>query len=275
MLHINYLKFSLGAVLCQLIIAAASSGSYDIPEKYSLECNSCIFSELQETVKDELCVVEFAKNIGHNTTCKSISIVLKYDDKISEASKTYNIPKEMIQAVLFKELRMIDFRDDISDAFVDKCFDIHKRLVTSDNIDIIDKLVIIMTDTKGSSTGIGQVFPETAIKAYNWYTEKYGNSDSKTINYLNTYQRECMWRKLQDDNTCIDYIALVLKYEAECNLNIDVNSACEKDIENLFIKYNGAYYYGGEVLKYYNLFCRLETASIKSDDSQNQKTSLE
>ncbi len=275
MLQINYYKFTLCAVLCQLIIAAASVGSYNIPAEYTCDSNECVFGALNQTVKEELHIVEYTKNLGHNTTEESISIVLQHDEMIKEASKKYNVPRQMIQAVLFKELRMIDFRDDISDKFVDNCFIINRNLSESQSIDFVEKFIIHVTDTTGSSTGIGQIFPETAIKAHNWYMENYKNSNKNKLNYYDTRQREDIWRALQNDETCIDYMALILKYEAEHTLNVDINDNEEKDLIEIFIKYNGASYYGYEVLKYYKLFCQLETANIQSPESSHTKTSLD
>lgn len=216
-----------------------------------------VFNSLKTTVRKELNIVEYTKNFGYFTSNESINKVLDDDKIIVAASKKYDVPKEMIQAVLFKEIRMIDFRDDISDCFVDNCFKINRFISSTLKKDIFNNLVSNITNIKGSSTGIGQIFPNTAIKAYNWYFSNTYNVKSNYINYNDVKQREKIWRALQNEEININFVALILKYEAINNLGIDINTASDDDIKNLFARYNGAMSYGDEVYEYYLLFKKL------------------
>jgi len=254
------LFLNLEFVVYQIVLIIVSLSTSPIPPQYASSDNMDVFNSLKATVRHELHIVEYTKNIGHNTSGESIFIVLDDDKIITSASKKHDVPKEMIQAVLFKELRMIDFRDDISDFFVDNCYKINRDFSEISNTSIYACLITCITNTKGSSTGIGQIFPETAIKAHNWYCSKNENLKNDCIDCKDILQREKMWRSLQDDETSINFIALILKYEAAINLNIDINNASDDDIKRLFVRYNGATYYGDEVFKYYELFGKIEPA---------------
>ena len=243
----------------QLMMISFLLGVFNLPQTGRAAQKTDIFTELESAVKHELHIVEYTKNIGYNTTEESAEIVIGYDDIISDAAEKFDVPKQMIQAVLFKELRMIDFRDGISDIFVDKCFKAHRRLIEKTNRSIFTDTLACLTNTKGSSTGIGQIFPETAIKAYNWYI-KDNEFPTECVNCNDIGQREYMWRALQDDKTSIFFVALILKYEAEFNLGIDISGAKDKDIKALFTRYNGAGYYGDEVFNYYSVFNKMKSA---------------
>jgi hypothetical protein len=204
---------------------------------------------LKKTVIKELNIVEYTKNIGYYTSDESINKVFINQDKITTASKKYDVPKEMIQAVLFKEIRMIDFRDDISDCLVDNCYKINRFVSVNHSKDLSSNFISNLTNIKGSSTGIGQIFPHTAIKAYNWYFSYTYKVSNNNIDYNDVKQREEIWRALQDDEININFVALILKYEATHNLRIDINNASDDDIKKLFTRYNGAISYGDEVFK--------------------------
>ena len=62
-----------------------------------------------------------------------------------------------------------------------------------------------------------------------------------------------MWQKLQDPETNIQYVGLVLKMEAQ-NLDIDLNSATREEKIKVIGEYNGNIAYGRQTIKYYDLF---------------------
>jgi hypothetical protein len=254
----NSLFFSFEMIICQIVLIFLTANSPPIPPEYDTPDNIVIISTLKDTVRHELHIVEYTKNVGYYTSGEAVSKVLGYDEAITGASVKYEVPKAMIQAILFKELRMIDFRDSISDFVVEKCFRINANLSARRDKNAFCRLIGAITSTKGSSTGIGQIFPETAIKAHNWHCRKNGGEKEDRIDCKDISQREKVWRALQDENTSIYFVALILKYEAEANLGIDVNTASDEDIRRLFVRYNGAAYYGGEVFKYYSLFKQIK-----------------
>ena len=163
------LFFSFEIIFYNLIFIILSAGSPPLPPKYDDPDNIDVINSLKATVRRELHIVEYTKNIGYYTSDEAINKVLIYDEEISAAGQKYDVPKEMIQAVLFKELRMIDFRDGISDYLVKQCFKIHENLSANADKTFLCRFFSALTNTKGSSTGIGQIFPKTAIKAHNWY----------------------------------------------------------------------------------------------------------
>ena len=256
----NGLLYNFGLIVCQIVFIILSANSFRIPPEYSTPENIVVISSLKATVRRELHVVEFTKNIGYYTSSEAISKVLIYDEPITEAGEKYCVPKEMIQAILFKELRMIDFRDGISDFFVEKCFKINRNLSAIPQKNLLCRLISALTNTRGSSTGIGQIFPETAIKAHNWYCSKNNGAKGDVMDSKNIVVREKIWHALQNEEICINFVALILSYEAGASLGIDINNASDEDIKRLFVRYNGAEYYGDEVFKYYSLFKEIKPA---------------
>ena len=58
------------------------------------------------------------KNFAKRTTKKCVDIVLQYDAIITNVAKILNLPKEMVQSVLFRELACVNLLDDIADGAV-------------------------------------------------------------------------------------------------------------------------------------------------------------
>ncbi|MDF2523753.1 MAG: hypothetical protein K0R31_1394 [Clostridiales bacterium] len=191
-------------------------------------------TQLEALVKENLNFVEENKNIGYNTTDESIDIALKYDKTISEVSKQLGVPKAMIQAIFFKEIRMKDARDDLADSFVMEYYRYNHAVEDYDNLSFWQKIIVgppqpanLMRED--SSTGLGQIFASTSISAYNEGIKR-GYITGQRINYDDWHQREKVWNDLRDDKEIIFYAALVLKYEAT-RLEVDLNNASDKQGE--------------------------------------------
>ena len=104
-----------------------------------------------------------------------------------------------------------------------------------------------------SSTGLGQIFVQTAINAHN-AAIKRGDITGQEKDFSNWRDREEIWMQLRDDNEFnILYVGLVLKYEAD-KLGISIDSASSSEIERILTRYNGAAAYGKEVKQYHDLF---------------------
>ncbi len=218
-------------------------------------------NQLGALIKEHLNFVEENKNIGFYSTDESIDIVLKYDKTISDVSEQLGVPKAMIQAVLFKEIRMKDARDVLADSFVIEYYRYNHAVEDYDKLSFWQKVFVgppqpanLMRED--SSTGLGQIFAKTAIDAYNAGISR-GDISGSNIDYNDWHQREKVWNELRDDKTNIFYAGLVLKQKAEI-LKIDLNNVTDNEIEKTLARYNGfgnaAAEYGRETKQYYDLF---------------------
>lgn len=160
----------------------------------------------------------------------AVNTVKANDSMIIATSQTLGVPKEMIQAVLAREIYCANPTDTAAD------------------------LAVKAGIRKDSSTGLGQIFGKTAIDA-----EKkiYGTSvrDGKTKDE---------WNLLQDDKNNIFYVGLVLKAKAKelkeqgKISTSDLTQASNRDKQKVLAYYNGtgdkAQAYGTMVMGYNNAF---------------------
>ena len=204
-------------------------------------------AEMEKLVKSNLNLVEYYK--GFNSTNDALDVVFKYDERIAEVSKQLGIPKELIQTVLFKEIRMYDIKDVVGDLAV---IEYHTGVNTT-QLYMPNNIPIQFNDIKkvrDSSTGLGQIFAKTAILA-----EQSINNSS--LNYKNDKDILTIWNKLQNDSENIYYAGLVLKAEAK-GLGVDLGNASSSDLQKVLARYNGTDYrakeYGAETIQYYDLF---------------------
>jgi hypothetical protein len=225
--------------------------------------------QLGELIKGDLNFIEVNKNLGFNSTDEAIDIVLKYDATISDVSAELGVPKALIQAVLFKELRMKDIRDVAADSMVSEYYRYMNGLVMYSELSLWQKMVIgppqpgLMNED--SSTGLGQIFASTAIEAHNAGIKR-GDMRGELIDYNDWRQREKTWNDLRDEKTNILYVGLVLKHKAE-KLNEDeglqikeLTSATDYQLERIHARYNGfgdkAAEYGKETKHYHDIFAQ-------------------
>jgi hypothetical protein len=189
-----------------------------------------------DKLTSELCTLS-SNHLSYGTKVKAIyqdqkqcvDVILGYDSRITEISQQLGVPKEMIQAIMYRELTCMGADDIAAD------------------------VAVAAGLRKDSSTGIGQVFAETAIKA-----EKIVNGD-KELNPENKDDIKKVWQWLQDDNTNIYYIGLVLKSIA-IESKIDLSNVSRQQMEAIIARYNGfgsdAARYGSQTMQYYDLFKR-------------------
>jgi hypothetical protein len=212
-------------------------------------------NELNKSMDKDLNFVEKNKNIGFNSTDESIDIILDHDKEITEASEKYNVPKEVIQAVMLKELRMKDGLDVVSDTSVDNYFAYQRAMENYSNLPAWQKAITPVPQPslpmkEDSSTGPGQIFIKTVIEA-----EKEVNENE--IDSSDWKEREKIWNELKNDEKNIDYMGLVLKSKAQ-EKGIDLSNATDEEIETVIASYNGsgdaAAEYGEEVKGYSETF---------------------
>ncbi|MDL2281451.1 hypothetical protein LJC10_06325, partial [Selenomonadales bacterium OttesenSCG-928-I06] len=167
-----------------------------------------------------------------NNTGDTLNTIDKYDDAITKASSEIGIPKEVIQAVLFREITFYSPAD-VTD-------------VTR------TKTLWGLGQTHTASIGLGQIFPKTAIDA-----EKALNDKMKVKNYRE-YTHDEMFERLQDPELNIYYTAIVLAHKADLLGDLELGTGNRDNIEKVLARYNGfgdtAAKYGRETYQYYEAF---------------------
>jgi hypothetical protein len=96
----------------------------------------------------------------------AVDIILSYDDIIDEVSSQLKIQKEMIQAILYRELICYGLDDVAKDLVVRQYYMSRKINLPGTAYDMYN-FMDLDDEVKDSSTGIGQIFASTAIKAEN------------------------------------------------------------------------------------------------------------
>lgn len=215
-----------------------------------------LVSKLDEKFTDEFGAKKY---LASRSVKKSVDIVLQYDAIITNTSRVLNMPKEMVQAVLFRELACLKFDDDIADVAVTNYYAYKAQLEMYMNKSWYQQ--ILMTPPKvpfpmrkDCSTGLGQIFAKTAILTNNYlYVRKI--IGGQKYNYQDWKARKKMWFDLRDNNVFnVRFVAYVLKYEA-CKLGIsNINKAKVSSLKKIMAKYNGDDSYGEKCYKYYKIF---------------------
>lgn len=188
-----------------------------------------------------------------------VNIVLQYDAVITNVSKVMNMPKELVQSVLFRELACLKLDDDIADNMVINYYSYQEELEIYMKMSWYKQLFIGMPSTTApmktdSSTGLGQIFAKTAILANNYlYSRKI--IGGQKYNYKDWKSRKAMWYNLKNNNIFnIRFVAYILRYEA-WKLGIsNINKATVKNLKKIMAKYNGDDVYGDICYEYYKIF---------------------
>lgn len=180
---------------------------------------------------------------------EALEVVLSHDAAIGAASEKYNVEKEMIQSVLFQELRFYNVGDPIADSLVRQTQFYEHQVEAYEKAGLLEKMARGVPTPpivyyKDSSTGLGQIFAITAIDATNWYEEtSYDRNDKKNL--------EKFWNELQDENYNIDMVGRVLAYKRSTLPE-------GADAKRIMKAYNGskelAEKYSNVTLQYYKAF---------------------
>lgn len=160
------------------------------------------------------------------TADDAFNAVWNNNTRIEQVANALKVPKEMMQAVIFREQICIGLDDALAD-----------QLVRDGNRD-------------DSSTGLGQIFARTAMSADNYINQAgYDLNNAQHVNM--------MWWTLQENYANIYYVGLVLKYEAS-RLNINLENASRSDMQTVISRYNGtgdsAVAYGNQTILYYDAY---------------------
>ena len=238
----------------------------DFDGKMSQE-EKTLLDDLSKAVNEYINWGQKLKTCIFNTDVETLEIVLKYDEQITAAAIQYGVEKEMIQAILFQEIRFYGADDPVADSLVVQSYvyeeQMEKYCEWVGNLKWYEFWKGIFRQPPNpvagyrtdSSTGLGQIFASTAINALNsYYMEEYG---------VEPYSKESwkdlrdVWYMLQDDEYNINMVALVLLYKAKCN-DVDLSNASIDEIQKVLKAYNGsgewADKYSVVTLKYYEAF---------------------
>lgn len=223
-----------------------------------------LYEELSNRVNQDLTWYERIKNIGFYSTSDALNKVIEMEDVIIATGEKYGADKTMIQTVLFKELRMIDVRDVFADHLVTQYYNYKADLNNYVNSNAWNRFITDppqppLISVKDSSTGVGQIFAQTAIRSWNMLVER-GITDGDLLNEENEEDVYNTWRRLSEDEQFnVEMIGIVLRSEAlNCNIEYDFENYTDDDIKTVFMRYNGSGYsakkYGEQLFDWREIF---------------------
>ncbi|MEN8907656.1 MAG: hypothetical protein ABF289_17030 [Clostridiales bacterium] len=243
----NFYKLKLMILILTMILFLFSCDKINISSENSTnsktdtkETNSApkddLTIELESTSKTHL--EELNLNNSLFSTKEIVEIINKYASTIEKTGTELGLNYNLIKSIIFREQLLFNFDDYFADSLVENYY----KEKDENTEDVNNK-----TD---SSTGLGQIFAKTAISAENTINKSEMSID-------NSDDIKDMWFNLQNDETNIYYIGLVLK-EKVVNNNIDLSSNNPDSLMKLFEKYNGngdeAVQYGNQTYDYYTIF---------------------
>ena len=231
-----------------------------INSKFTITAN--LKNTLSKYVSEDMGMIKDLVN--YLSIDEALDIIKQYDDKIIETSNSLLMPKEYVQAVLFRELMWIDPLDDYADYCVEATYAYLHQVEQYNKSAWYVQMFTQYPDCpipykEDSSTGLGQIFAETCIKANNILIENE-IIQSVYIDYKDLHEREKVWYNLKDDNAYnVSQIANVLLYGAyDEEMSTDFAAYSENDIKDILARYNGtndkAIEYGAQVYRYYCAF---------------------
>ena len=193
---------------------------------------------------------------------KAIDIIYANDSSIESEAKKWGMNKALMQAILYNEIVCIQtVADSAADSAVISYYVYKHDLENYMKMNWIRQLVVgppnvPLIQKEDCSTGIGQCFASTAIKALNYTAGAKG----KKYNYNKWKQREKVWFSLHDnDSYSAKNVGKVLKMESAEVKGIQLSSPKKKDAQLLLSKYVNSDAkkvggYGKRCYKYYKLF---------------------
>jgi hypothetical protein len=212
---------------------------------------------------------------------EALDIILKYDDTITRIANKLGIQKALIQTVLYQELRAFNVGDKFSDGLVIDRYMLNDKVKkTGENLlnDVLNPPRAVPFSREDSSTGLGQIFAATAIKAMN--DTGYTKDDGTLYDANNPDDITEVWKKLNsDDEFNIEMVARNLKSISDGNQgtpsdprNGDINAITnpEERTKAILGRYNGsdsrffkgATNYGEETYDYYNTFEKFSESEV-------------
>lgn len=191
---------------------------------------------LEDSVDRYATPLQLLGTAPYYSNAQALELVLSYDDVITEAAARYDVEKAMVQAVLFQEIRFLNLLDEV-DYFVEAT---HTYLQRRENYGTSARQGPLSTLPPlpplvyrlDSSTGLGQIFADTAIQAINWQTGQalYDSGDWHDI--------RAVWSRLRrDDIYNIHMVALVLSHKR--SILQTAGSEGEPSAADIMQAYNG------------------------------------
>jgi hypothetical protein len=233
--------------------------------------------ELGEIFDKQQSFAQWVSRIGFYNSEDAIDIIFKYDDLITKYANKFKVRKEIIQSILYRELRCYNFLDMAADAKVIEDEFYQGRLENYGKNPIADffnppETPMLARNQATTSTGLGQIQPNTAIDALNLtgYNkengEKYDKNNSKDVREI--------WDRLREDaDFNIEIIARIISATQDGLFDgsegIPNKQDLQEKIKAIMTRYNGdgdsAELYGEETYEYYKLF--MMNASCGKSDS--------
>ncbi|MDR0325315.1 MAG: InlB B-repeat-containing protein, partial [Oscillospiraceae bacterium] len=205
--------------------------------------------------------------VHHYTPAQAIDIILSYDSYITDLCNTsgFQIPKELVQSLLLRELWCLNEADDLGDALVILYFGWEEQREYWHNQSAVYQMIHEYPKSPlpfhdDSSTGLGQMFARTGISAHN-NAIQIGLLNSSYLSAENWKDRKQMWDELRaDDGFSIKMVYYELFNCASKNgeSSLDFFNYSASQLKALLARYNGsgadATQYGNEVYEYYLIF---------------------
>lgn len=212
-----------------------------------------LISDMKKNVKKDRSINKM--NPRKNSVEEAVNLVVKYDKSIDIYSEMYHVKKEMIQSILARELICADYLDSLSDIAVQNYYHNKAEFERYCSLKWYQQLVYgrpnyRYPEKEDSSTGLGQIFARTAMKARE-YTLMQGENH---YSYNNWKQRKKIWYLLKDnDNYNIEMICRVLLYEAK---KTSLKNPSKQVFQKVVGAYNGNIAYGKKLYEYRAYFAK-------------------
>ncbi len=199
-----------------------------------------------------------------HTTSECIDILINHDTIITNIANTLSMPKTFIQTILMRELWCLNLEDSVGDNLVENYFAWKDECEYWENQTLSYQAMvpypsppaILKTD---SSTGLGQIFAQVAIKAYNEAIDYQYISGNK-IDGDDWKACKNVWYSLKNNNEYnIQMTALnILSCVNEFNYGHNYSSYTPEQCKQVFTRYNANQHtindYGEECYQYYLIF---------------------
>ena len=192
-------------------------------------------------------------------------IIARHSPLLAQIEAQYAVPRAGLQAVLFQEITSIDLLDPLADCAVRLhwiCYALRKRMggaAYAARMRVLSK--------KDSSTGYGQVFAATAIRALNFAAAR-GISSAQALSLPFAFPLDArqpdhlryVWRRLHDDP---DFNLRAAAFTLLCAADEMTGSTCfsaftPQQLQLVFSRYNAntqhVTAYGQQVYRHYLAF---------------------
>lgn len=177
----------------------------DRPEDRLLEA-------LEESVQNYATPLQLLGTAPYYSSEAALALVLSYDGAVTAAAEKAGVEKAMLQAVLFQEIRFLNLLDEV-DLFVAATHAYLRQLEEYEELPREERVYALppvrpVVYRLDSSTGLGQIFADTAIRAVNW------QAGFPVYDRTDWHDLSAVWDRLRSDDVYnIETAALVLAYK--------------------------------------------------------------